>query len=130
MTVHPFLSLKFFFVFGDTKVRDLAREAVLKMDLSAKEAYDLCKRSFEEGWVRVGDDTDSSEGDWFGWVDLGSVRFDSIRFGSVQLRSVRFSSGLVCSREGDWFGSVIVIGSAVAGVVCYSFGSGCGDWLD
>ena len=72
----------------------MAREAVLKMDLSAKEAYDLCKRSFEEGWVRVGDDTDSSEGDWFGWVDLGSVRFDSVWFGSAPFGSVQLGSGL------------------------------------
>lgn len=82
-----------------TKVRDLAREAVLKMDLSAKEAYDLCKRSFEEGWVKVGDDTSSSEGDWFGSVGLGPIRSGPVRFGSVRAGSVlakvlvRFYSG-------------------------------------
>ena len=72
-----------------SKVRDLAREAVLKMDLSAKEAYDLCKRSFQEGWVSVGDETSSGEGDCFG---SGSVRFGSVRFGSVRFGSARFGS--------------------------------------
>eukprot|EP00752_Nemacystus_decipiens_P018211 g16340.t1 len=38
---------------GYHEVRDEAREAVLRMDLSANEAFLLCKRSFKEGWVRV-----------------------------------------------------------------------------
>ena len=38
------------------KVREEAREAVLAMDLSAEDAFEVCKRSVEEGWVTVGDD--------------------------------------------------------------------------
>lgn len=37
-------------------MREEAREAVLAMDLSAEDAFEVCKRSVEEGWVTVGDD--------------------------------------------------------------------------
>lgn len=37
-------------------MRDEAREAVLAMDLSAENAFELCKRSADEGWVHLGDE--------------------------------------------------------------------------
>eukprot|EP00903_Cladosiphon_okamuranus_P005837 g5778.t1 len=50
---------------GYHEVRDEAREAVLRMDLSANEAFLLCKRSFDEGLVRVeGGDLDEDALDY------------------------------------------------------------------
>ena len=112
----------------------MAREAVLRMDLSAKEAYDLCKRSFEEGWVKVGDETDSGEGDcvvsagldraglgWvgLGWVELGWVGLGWVLLGWVGLGWVGVEWGWV----GVEWGSVVFY---LLGLDSVPFGAGEG----
>ena len=42
-------------------MREAAREAVLSMDLTAEEVFDITRKAFREGLVRLSGDDDSSE---------------------------------------------------------------------
>lgn len=51
------------FCCGENQVRDEAREAVLSMDLAAEDAFDLCKKTMKDGWVRLSGDRGALEGE-------------------------------------------------------------------